>query len=187
MKITLIGSSRFLQRYEDVNLRLSLAGHVVYSIATVSTSIYKPVEGELAPLPVLNADQKETLDLVHLRKIQESDAVYLITDETGYVGESTKRELKWASMNGVDVYVGNHALEFHLLHEAAGDFEEKLKGMQEAVRRDAARGSYDCTKAEGNVLGGLGKLFQNAGGPDVMVVMGRAPQNAAPKAEDSPN
>ena len=38
------------------------------------------------------------LDLVHLRKIQESDAVVLVTDETGYYGDSTKRELIWAEM-----------------------------------------------------------------------------------------
>jgi hypothetical protein len=86
MKICLIGSSRFRDKYDEMNKRLSLGGHVVYSIAMVSTG------------NTLEPDQKETLDLVHLRKIQESEAVVLITDEDGYIGESTRREIKWATM-----------------------------------------------------------------------------------------
>jgi len=98
MKIALIGSSRFLEKYNEINRRLSLAGHVVYSIATVSTS-----SGKLTQARSLTEDEKETLDLVHLLKIQESDACFLITDETKYVGESTRREMKWAVMQDMAV------------------------------------------------------------------------------------
>lgn len=91
MKLALIGSSRFLDKYNEINRKLSLAGHVVYSIATVSTG------------NTLAADEKETLDLVHLLKIQESDACFLITDEAKYVGESTKREMKWAVMQDMAI------------------------------------------------------------------------------------
>jgi hypothetical protein len=95
MKLCLIGSSRFLEKYNEINRKLSLAGHVVYSIATVSTSVGSG--------PPLTADEKDTLDLVHLLKIQESDACFLITDETKYVGDSTKREMKWAVMQDMAV------------------------------------------------------------------------------------
>ena len=91
MKICLIGSSRFLGKYEEVNRKLSLAGHVVYSIATVTSKVD------------ISANDKETLDLVHLLKIQESDACFLITDEAKYVGESTKREMKWAVMQDMAI------------------------------------------------------------------------------------
>lgn len=90
MKLCLIGSSRFLDRYVEANRRLTLSGHIVYSIATVSSA----AGGELPE------EQKIVLDLVHLRKIQESDAVVLITDETDYVGFSTRREIQWAQMLG---------------------------------------------------------------------------------------
>lgn len=98
MKICLIGSSRFAEKYNDINRQLSLAGHVVYSIATVSTSSGKH---NVPKLPT--ADEKDTLDLVHLLKIQESDACFLITDSTKYVGESTKREMKWAVMQDMAI------------------------------------------------------------------------------------
>lgn len=86
MKLCLIGSSRFLDRYQAANRRLTLAGHIVYTIATVSTGA------------TLAEEEKTILDLVHLRKIQESDGVVLITDESRYVGFSTKREIQWAQM-----------------------------------------------------------------------------------------
>lgn len=96
MKLCLIGSSRFLDKYNEVNRKLSLAGHVVYSIATVSSKIHSLEPG-------LTPDEKETLDLVHLLKIQESDACFLITDETKYAGESTKLEMKWAVMQDMAI------------------------------------------------------------------------------------
>lgn len=98
MKLCLIGSSRFLTKYQEINRKLSLAGHVVYSIATVSSAA---TQGNAdAPLTV---DEKETLDLVHLLKIQESDACFLITNASKYVGESTKREMKWAVMQDMAI------------------------------------------------------------------------------------
>jgi len=93
MKICLIGSSRFKDLYAETNKRLTLDGHIVYTIATVSSA----AGGELPE------DQKMVLDLVHLRKIEESDACVLITDETGYFGFSTKREIIWAQMIGKPV------------------------------------------------------------------------------------
>lgn len=95
MKICLIGSTRFMEQYVEANRRLTLEGHVVYTVAAISTAS----GGELPE------DQKMVLDLVHLRKIQESDCVALISDETGYYGFSTKREMIWAGMIGKDLAI----------------------------------------------------------------------------------
>src|SRR5690606_25227163 len=46
---------------------------------------------------------KEVLDLVHLRKITESDVVVLITDKEGYIGDSTRRELIWACLEKKEI------------------------------------------------------------------------------------
>lgn len=95
MKICLVGSGRFKALYDEYNIKLTLAGHLVYSIAMVSSST---AEEYTTP------DQKETLDLVHLLKILESEAVLVVTDPVRYVGESTRRELKWAAILGRRVF-----------------------------------------------------------------------------------
>ena len=109
MKLCLIGSSRFKQTYDEYNAQLTLAGHVVYSIAVVSSSVTMAEAGSLertgiAPEEPLTSRQKEVLDLVHLRKILESEAVVVITNKERYVGDSTRRELAWAQILGRTVF-----------------------------------------------------------------------------------
>jgi hypothetical protein len=86
MKLCLIGSTRFIDAFAEANRRLTLAGNAVYSVASITTGAGSEV----------NEDQKIILDLVHLQKIQESEAVVLVTDENGYFGFSTRREMIWA-------------------------------------------------------------------------------------------
>jgi hypothetical protein len=100
MKLCLIGSTRFMELYVATNRALTLRGHVVYTVATISTaSAMKPTEES-----PITPEEKEILDLVHLKKIQESEAVVLITDETNYFGDSTRREMLWAQMNAKPIY-----------------------------------------------------------------------------------
>jgi hypothetical protein len=109
VKIALIGSTRFMDQYLAVNRQLSIGGHVVYSVATRSSSAeYK---GD-APPQQLTDEEKETLDLVHLLKIQNSDLVVLTTDRDGYIGASTKREIKWSLMLGKQVILPEHVKDF---------------------------------------------------------------------------
>jgi hypothetical protein len=60
--------------------------------------------------------QKQTLDLIHLSKIEESDAIFVV-DVGGYVGESTAREIEWAEIRGKSVFMlsKNHAAVCNLL------------------------------------------------------------------------
>lgn len=107
MKITLCGSTRFMGQYHAWNRWLTLQGHVVYSVATSVKDDFKPTY-----------DEKETLDLIHLVKILNSETIlvinclrmpgdykYNVSGEKwdllteGYIGESTKREVKWAKLN----------------------------------------------------------------------------------------
>lgn len=92
MKITLCGSTKFKKEYEEWNKKLSLSGHLVYSVG------YFEHSGD-----VLTDGQKEILDLMHLQKILESDAIYVL-DVDEYIGSSTAREIKWAEMNNKTVY-----------------------------------------------------------------------------------
>lgn len=102
MRITLCGSTRFKQEYQEANTRLSRAGHVVYTISWAK-------EDESAANPKMDRVTKENLDLVHLAKILNSDAIVVVgRDENGqpYIGESTRREIVWAQMHGKSVYFG---------------------------------------------------------------------------------
>lgn len=96
MRLTLCGSTRFLDLYRDWNARLSKAGHVVYSVAVA----------EHGGDRLTDAD-KDLLDLVHLMKIQASDAIFVLdgpVDGKPYVGASTRREIAWARLNGKGVF-----------------------------------------------------------------------------------
>lgn len=98
MKLCLVGSTRFMDLYHEYNRRLTLAGHVVYTVAMVSTA-ERGADG-----PNIDVRDKEVLDLVHLRKILESEAVVVVTDASQYVGDSTRRELAWAQILGRTVF-----------------------------------------------------------------------------------
>lgn len=103
MKITLCGSTKFRDQFEDWNRRLSKMGHIVYSVSSYGHS------GD-----VLTPDEKEMLDLVHLRKVLESEAIFVVGLQAGlvpeaprelYIGDSTRREIAWARLWGKKVYV----------------------------------------------------------------------------------
>src|SRR3990167_10791249 len=94
MRITLCGSAKFEKEFKEMNERLSLAGHTVYSLA-----VYPSDKGEKN---WYTPEQKAVLDAVHLLKIDNSDAIYVIT-VNGYIGDSTKREIEYAISKGKPV------------------------------------------------------------------------------------
>lgn len=101
-RITLCGSTKFKKEYEQVNQWLTLQGAVVYSV-----SMY----GHADKIP-LTPEQKETLDYVHKRKIDNSDEIFVI-DVDGYVGSSTRSEIEHAQKTGKAVkYLSEYSKEF---------------------------------------------------------------------------
>ncbi len=118
MKICLCGSTRFMDQFHAANRQLTLAGHLVYSVATVSTGDH----------PELTMDQKIALDAVHLSKIEESDAILIVgiqPDGSMYIGDSTRREMMYARLRGKPVYFydADQKIDGPTL-----DFEQDLKG-----------------------------------------------------------
>ena len=68
----------------------------------------KTIAGEIVLMPfVLPGDvtsaQKERLDILHRRKIDMSSDVYVVSDSTGYFGESTQNEINYALKNWHEV------------------------------------------------------------------------------------
>lgn len=96
MKIALCGSAKFEKEFHDWDEALTLAGHVVYGLA-----VYPSSKGNKKDW--YSESAKQTLDLCHLAKIEESDAVVVI-NVGGYLGESTHREVEWARIRGKTIY-----------------------------------------------------------------------------------
>lgn len=96
MRITLCGSARFEEEFHAWNEKLTMAGHVVYSLAVLPS--WKSGNKDW-----YTPDQKQTLDLAHLAKILHSDSI-VVLNRGNYVGDSTRRELEWALMNGKQIY-----------------------------------------------------------------------------------
>ena len=91
-RITLCGSTRFKDQFLEVNKRLTLQGHVVYSVAFF---------GHADDVP-LTEEQKELIDDVHKRKIDGSDEIFVV-DVGGYWGSSTQSEISHAIKTGKEV------------------------------------------------------------------------------------
>jgi hypothetical protein len=90
IRVCLCGSTRFMQAFQEANLRETLAGKIVLSIGCDTKS-----DHDLALGPV----DKTALDLLHLFKIDLADEI-LVLNVGGYVGESTRREIDYARMQG---------------------------------------------------------------------------------------
>lgn len=96
MKLTICGSLKFETDIQSWHEVLAMAGHTVYCMVVLPSQ-----KGGVKDW--YSSDEKETLDLLHLSKIEESDGIFVV-DVGGYVGESTKREIKWARIRKKYVY-----------------------------------------------------------------------------------
>lgn len=91
--ITLCGSTKFKELFKYHNKRLTLLGKVVFSVAFFGH----------ADNIDLSIDEKDTLDIVHFKKIELSEAIFVINHK-GYIGNSTRREIAYAKVTGKKIY-----------------------------------------------------------------------------------
>jgi hypothetical protein len=87
--ITLCGSTKFKEEFEKTNKELTLKGNVVFSVALYGH------KGD-----IITNEQKVLLDQVHRWKIDLSDGIFVI-NKGGYIGESTKKEIEYATIKGL--------------------------------------------------------------------------------------
>lgn len=98
--VTLCGSTRFKREFLEVQKRLTLEENIVISVGLFGHSGDNEVwenmdEGTLTKT-------KSMLDDMHKRKIDLSDAIYVI-NVGGYIGDSTKSEIEYAKMTGKEI------------------------------------------------------------------------------------
>lgn len=94
MRITLCGSTRFEPLFHEWNHKLAVAGHTVYSLSLFGR---EASDANKDDKKTITEAEKITLDLVHLDKILNSDAIVVI-NPNNYVGFSTACEIQWARM-----------------------------------------------------------------------------------------
>ena len=84
--VVLCGSTRFSEAFREANLAETLAGKIVLTIGCDFKS-----DDALG----LTDDDKQRLDILHLRKIDLADEM-LVLNVNGYIGESTNNEILYA-------------------------------------------------------------------------------------------
>ena len=94
--VCICGSTRFADEMSTANRDLTFAGAIV-----VAPGVFLRVEDRSADQGI-TPEQKAALDALHLRKIDLADRV-LVVNPGGYVGESTSREIAYASASGTPI------------------------------------------------------------------------------------
>lgn len=100
MKVTICGSLRFEQEIQEWHEALAFAGHTPYCMVALPSQ-------KGGKKDWYTSEQKTMLDLVHLSKIEESDAILVVNVE-GYIGDSTRREIMWAQIRGKEIYYASN-------------------------------------------------------------------------------
>lgn len=96
MKVTICGSLKFEQEINKWHEALALNGYTPYCMVVLPSQ-------KGGNKNWYTEQQKIILDLIHLSKIEESDAI-LVVDTDGYIGESTKKEIMWAYIRNKAIY-----------------------------------------------------------------------------------
>jgi len=92
--ITICGSGRFLKEMHEVEERETLKGNIILMIGVNTKDVARTEE---------LAKYKPMLDRLHQRKIDISDAIFVV-NVNGYIGESTANEIIYAKKRKKKIY-----------------------------------------------------------------------------------
>ena len=90
--ITLCGSIRFKDEFIKIQEKLTLEGNIV-----LTPNFLESIKKE-----EVDEKTKKMLDEMHRQKIDMSDAIFII-NVNGYIGESTKAEIKYAKTKNKEI------------------------------------------------------------------------------------
>lgn len=105
--VTLCGSMRFFEEMQEIAMELE---------ARYGYCVITPVGGT----KTLNEEAVENLAKAHYKKIDISDAVYIV-NIGGYIGESVLRELRYAKKNNKEIIYHEPPIEDYIIKELAID------------------------------------------------------------------
>lgn len=95
--ITLCGSTRFKDEFMAASQNLTMAGNVVISVGFFGHTDFPDRDWTTD-----GSDLKRMLDRLHFQKIRMADEIYVV-DPGGYIGESTRREIEYATSLGLPI------------------------------------------------------------------------------------
>lgn len=95
--ITLCGSTRFKDKFMEVQKRLTLEGNIVISVGLFGHSGDNEVWENMDEGTFTKT--KEMLDDMHKHKIDMADEIFVI-NVGGYIGDSTRSEIEYAMKRG---------------------------------------------------------------------------------------
>ena len=98
--VCLCGSTRFYDQFQQANYERTMAGEIVLSVGFYPHA--KAVHGHGEGVGH-DSDEKTALDELHKRKIDLADYVLVVSDESGYFGDSTAGEIWYAVEQGKPV------------------------------------------------------------------------------------
>lgn len=96
----LCGSTRFYDAFQAANYDLTMAGEIVLSVGFYPHAKAQHGHGEGVGH---DSSEKVALDELHKRKIDLAGYVLVVSDETGYFGQSTAGEIAYAVAHGKPV------------------------------------------------------------------------------------
>ncbi len=96
--VCLCGSSRFLAEMSIMKWQLEKGGRIALSMSILPNTYPGVVPDHQAE----REGVKEVMDKLHLRKIDLADRV-LVVDVDGYIGDSTRAEIDYATRTGKPV------------------------------------------------------------------------------------
>lgn len=92
--VTLCGSSKFKEQFDQANEMLTLQGKIV-----IPMGVYGHLMSNKEKDEKFTGEVKEKLDQLHYRKIDLSNSIYVI-NVNGYIGSSTRKEIEYAKKTG---------------------------------------------------------------------------------------
>jgi hypothetical protein len=104
--VVLCGSTRFYDAFQQANYDLTMTGNIVLSVGFYPHAKAEHGHGEGVGH---DSDEKVRLDELHKRKIDLADEVLVVSDASGYYGESTRSEIEYAQANGKPVRYVDYA------------------------------------------------------------------------------
>ena len=104
--VCLCGSTRFYDEFQEANYQRTMNGEIVLSVGFYPHAKAEHGHGEGVGH---DSTEKVSLDELHKRQVDLADYVFVVSDETGYFGESTRSEIEYAIKNGKPVEFANAA------------------------------------------------------------------------------
>lgn len=120
--ITLCGSTRFKNVFMEVQKKLTLEGNIVISVGCFGHAGDK-----------LSDEQKLMLDDMHKKKIDIADEIFVI-NVGGYIGSSTKSEIKYAREQGKEIsFLVNEKIPVSEMLLVTAPLDKMLKIFDDAI------------------------------------------------------